>query len=134
LFLPLKAAPVQASKTVRLSDLMPVLKNRRLLNCSFLAILLQIVTFATSMSFTANYARSLGANGIELGLSSSIMTFGSIVAAMFIGAGYFRNFADKFMLLAGFVLLIVFCSASRCQNRCCRCMYFSSSVVSGAAC
>jgi MFS family permease len=109
LFLPLKAAPVAASKAVRLSELIPVLKNRRLLNCSLLAVLLQIVTFATSMSFTANYARSLGANGIELGLSAAIMTFGSITSAMFIGAGYFRNIDDKRLLLTGFVMLIVYC-------------------------
>ena len=109
LFLPLKAAPVPAAKPVRLSELMPVLKNRRLLNCSLLAVLLQIVTFATSMSFTANYARSLGANGVELGLSAAIMTFGSISAAMFIGAGYFRNIDDKRLLLIGFVVLIVYC-------------------------
>ena len=109
LFLPLKAAPVPAAKPVRLSELIPVLKNKRLLNCSLLAVLLQIVTFATSMSFTANYARSLGANGIELGLSAAIMTFGSISAAMFIGAGYFRNIDDKRLLLIGFVVLIVYC-------------------------
>jgi MFS family permease len=109
LFLPLKAAPIAAPKPMQLSDLLPILKNRRLLNCSFLAGMLQIVTFATSMSFTANYARSLGANGIELGLSSGIMTFASIAAAWCIGAGHFRNINDKLMVVLGFIMLVVYC-------------------------
>lgn len=82
--------------------------DRTLLIVSFLAILFQILTFATVFGFTPVYAQSLGATKLDMGL----LTFGSTLPtaiAAWVGGRYIaRRLGEKKVIILGFILTGVF--------------------------
>lgn len=94
---------------MELKDIPKVLKNRGLLLHSLLAALAQLVTFATAQSFTANYAKELGATGTQLGLLSILLGVGNIIGSYWVGTKSSQKLAHGARIAVGFVLLGLYC-------------------------
>ncbi|MFV0399944.1 MAG: MFS transporter [Oscillospiraceae bacterium] len=96
-------------KRMRLSDLPVVLRDKNLLLYSGLAALTQFIVFATTQSFTANYAKDLGASGLELGLLSVVASLVGILGSFWTGTDASRKVSDRLQLSVAFLLLGVNC-------------------------
>jgi MFS family permease len=85
-----------------------VAQNRMLMVVSLLAILFQLLTFATVFGFTPVYAQTLGATKLDMGLLTFFSTFPTAVAA-WIGARHLAHrIGESNVIILGFVLSGVF--------------------------
>lgn len=85
-----------------------VAQDKILLTVSFLAILLQLLSFATVFGFTPVFAQSLGASKFDMGLLTFFSTCPSAIAAWF-GGGYLTGrFGEKKVVICGFILTGIF--------------------------
>lgn len=102
---------VHEKKYVSIKAFLNIAKRRQLLKVSWLAILSQLITFATAFGFVPILARQLGASNLQL----SILTIIGIIPAVFVSrmAGdYFpRTIGIKATLASGLIGSAVICSA-----------------------
>ncbi|MBE5779869.1 MAG: MFS transporter [Clostridiales bacterium] len=90
-------------------DFLRLLKNRPLWLYSLLMALGQLVVFATAMSFTANYAKELGAGTLALTLLSVAFYGAGMLASWLTGRKMFARWKDKTLLASGFGMMAVYC-------------------------
>ena len=95
---------------LKLADLKLVIKDAQLWNLSLLAAAIQFITCATASSFTSNYAKSLGADGLQLGIVSALYTLSGILGASLISTRFSKRFSDRVIVIAGFLLTLVYCA------------------------
>ena len=95
---------------LKLKDLGLVAKDGQLWNLSLLAAAIQFITCATASSFTSNYAKSLGADGLQLGIVSALYTLSGILGASLISTRFSKRFSDRFIVILGFLLTLVYCA------------------------
>lgn len=91
-----------------MQGVMEVARDRTLLTVSFLAILFQILTFATVFGFTPVYAGSLGATKLDMGLLTFASTLPTAIAAWVGGKYIARKLGERKVIILGFVLSGVF--------------------------
>jgi MFS family permease len=96
------------AQKITASGVMEVARDRTLLIVSVLAILFQILTFATVFGFTPVYAQSLHATKLDMGLLTFFSTFPTAVAAWVGGRHLSQRFGEKQIIILGFVLNGVF--------------------------
>ncbi len=95
----------ESEPTITAKDVMNVAKDKVLLTVSLLAILSQLVTFATVFGFTPVFAQSLGASKFDMGLLTFFSTGPSAIAA-WVGGGYLSNkFGEKKVVITGFIFV-----------------------------
>lgn len=98
----------ESNQTITMQGVIEVAGDKTLLIVSFLAILSQLLAFATVFGFTPVYAQSLGASKFDMGLLTFFSTFPTAVAA-WIGGGYLSNrFGEKKVVIAGFIFIGIF--------------------------
>ncbi len=95
---------------LKLRDLRLAVADGRLWNLSMLAAAIQFISCATASSFTSNYAKSLGADGLELGIVSALYTLSGIIGAAMIGTRISKRFTDRAIVVFGFVLTLAYCA------------------------
>lgn len=106
----LKPSGTQAARQpLKLRDLKLVAKDGQLWNLSMLAAAIQFISCATASSFTSNYAKSLGADGLQLGIVSALYTLSGIIGAALIGTSVSKRFSDRVIVVFGFVLTLAYC-------------------------
>jgi MFS family permease len=95
------------TKPISFKELFLVIKDRTLIIVSVLAILSQLLTFATVFGFTPVYAESLGMSKFEMGLltvfASLPTAFGSVI-----GSRLSERFGDRRVVVSGFLLVGIF--------------------------
>jgi len=97
-----------SAEKITLKGVLEVASDSILLRVSFVAILSQIMTFATVFGFTPVFAQSLGAGEFEMGLLTFFSTFPTAVAGM-IGGGFLSSkYGEKKVVIFGFLLVGVF--------------------------
>lgn len=96
-------------KPVRITELLSVAKDKDLLLVSALAILVQLLTFATVFGFTPVAAKGIGANDFELGILTTISTLPGIFVSALSGAFFARRYGERKTLFAGFMIIAVSC-------------------------
>ena len=79
-----------------------------LLVVSLLAILIQLITFATVFGFTPIYALALGATKLDMGLLTLISTLPTAIAAWVGPRHVARWLGEKNVIIVGFILCGVF--------------------------
>lgn len=85
-----------------------VATDRTLLFVSLLAILSQVLIFATVFGFTPVYATQLGADKFSLSLLSLFANVPVALASLYGGRRWAAKYGEKRMVVAGFVLMGVF--------------------------
>jgi MFS family permease len=86
-----------------------VVKDRTLISVSVLAILSQLVTFATVYGFTPLYASSLGASKFDMSLLTVFSTLSMAIASLY-GGKLSERFGEKAIVVFGFILAGIFTS------------------------
>jgi MFS family permease len=95
-------------QAITLNGIKEVAGDRILLAVSFLAIILQILTFATVFGFTPVYAQSLGATKLDMGLLTFFSTL-PIALASWLGGKYVsQRLGERNVIVLGFILSGVF--------------------------
>ena len=92
-------------------DLWTVLKNRHLMVCSLMCALMQLINFATAMSFVSTYAEQHGASGFLLSLVSIAFYVAGTAASAIYGRGAFRRMSDRAFMAMGFGTFALYCLA-----------------------
>ncbi|CAH1216223.1 putative MFS-type transporter YfcJ [Paenibacillus allorhizoplanae] len=85
-----------------------VATDRTLLFVSLLAILSQVLIFATVFGFTPVYAMQLGADKFSLSLLSLFANVPVALASLFGGRRWAMKYGEKRMVVAGFLLMGIF--------------------------
>lgn len=97
-------------KPLKLPQLLEVGKDPRLLLVSGLAILSQLLTFATVFGFTPVVAKSIGADSFQLGLLTTLSTLPGIFASALSGAYFARKYGEKNTIFWGFCITALACA------------------------
>ena len=90
-------------------ELLEVFKDVSVLVPAVLAIVLQMLMQGTAFSFTSDVARSIGANAVEIGVSSCLFTATQIGAVFFLNSSWAGKQDRKNMVVAGFLLYTLYC-------------------------
>lgn len=90
-------------------ELLEVFKDVSVLVPAVLAIVLQMLMQGTAFSFTSDVARSIGANAVEIGVSSCLFTVTQIGAVFFLNSSWAGKQDRKNMVAAGFLLYTLYC-------------------------
>lgn len=90
-------------------ELIGVFKDISVLVPALLAVVLQMLMQGTAFSFTSDVARSIGANAVEIGVSSCLFTATQIGAVFFIGSAWAAKQDSKNMVAGGFILYVLYC-------------------------
>lgn len=90
-------------------ELLEVFKDVSVLVPAVLAIVLQMLMQGTAFSFTSDVARSIGANAVEIGVSSCLFTATQIGAVFFLNSSWAGKQERKNMVAAGFLLYTLYC-------------------------
>jgi len=94
---------------VRVSELLQVLKDKNLLLYSCLALVQQGVQMATTMSFTNQIIKDLGATNMEIGFSSIIYMISAVLFAKLASTKFLERLTKKQWIYSSFLLLGIYC-------------------------
>ncbi|MCM3568102.1 MFS transporter [Neobacillus mesonae] len=98
----------ESNQKITMKGVIEVVGDKTLLIVSFLAILFQLLVFATVFGFTPVYAQSLGASKFDMGLLTFFSTVPMEIAA-WIGGGFLsKRFGEKKVIIAGFIIIGIF--------------------------
>jgi MFS family permease len=97
-----------SSNRIKMVELVKVAKNHEFIKICLLAILAQMVTFATINGFIPSYAKNLGADNFELGLLTIIAGVPTIIASAINGSVFIPKFGERKILLFGFITSALF--------------------------
>ncbi|MEI7025171.1 MFS transporter [Paenibacillus sp. y28] len=98
----------EGAQKLTVKGFVQVSQDRTLLTVSFLAILFQLLMFATVFGFTPVYAQALGATKLEMGLLTFFSTLPTALASWIGGAVLARRLGERKVIVLGFVLSGVF--------------------------
>lgn len=93
---------------ITLEGVTEVATDRVLMTVSFLAIILQLLTFATVFGFTPVYAQTLGATKLDMGMLTFFSTLPLAIASWFGGGILSRKIGERNVIVLGFVLSGIF--------------------------
>ena len=91
------------------SKLLTVFLNKRLLFFSLLAMIQQGVQASTTMSFTTQIIRNLGASSLIVGLSSVIYMFSSVLCSIFASSQLAAKISIKIWIPFSFGVSVLYC-------------------------
>ncbi len=98
----------QKKQPLKIEQLIMVLKEYNLRISSILAVIVQLIIFATVFGFVPVAARYIGANEFQLGILTILFNIPIILAAALSGT-YFKNkFGEKNTIIFGFIILALY--------------------------
>jgi predicted MFS family arabinose efflux permease len=98
------------SGAIRAGELKAAARDRGLLLYSAMAALMQLIAFATFMSFTANYAKELGAGGRELAFLSVVSGAAGVLGSYWMRTGRSGKMGERSQMAASFLLIAAYCA------------------------
>ncbi|MED3963335.1 MFS transporter [Niallia taxi] len=94
---------------IRVIELLQVIKDKNLLLYSCLALVQQGVQMSTTMSFTNQIIKELGATNIEIGFSSIIYMLSAVFFAKLASTKFLELLTKKQWIYSSFLLLGIYC-------------------------
>jgi len=98
-----------SKKPASVKALLAIGKDKNVLLCSVLAILVQIIAFATKTTFTLNHAVSIGATQAQLSFTQLALLSSGIILSFLLGRFILKHFEAKHLVVLGFIITIVYC-------------------------
>ena len=93
----------------RWKDLWDVLRNKHLLTCALMCALMQLINFATAMSFVSTYAQQRGAGSFALSLVAIAFYVAGTTASTVYSKGVFSKMSDRAFMVMGFGTFALYC-------------------------
>jgi MFS family permease len=97
-------------RPMKLSEIPDVGRDKNLLLVSFLAILSQILVYATVFGFTPIIAQNMGASSFQLGMLSTLSTLPVIFVSSLSGTFFIRRFGARNTVTMGFIISALACA------------------------
>ncbi|WP_165452451.1 MFS transporter [Paenibacillus thalictri] len=94
----------ESAQKITYAGVKEVASDRILLTVSLLAILFQLLTFATVFGFTPVYAQELGATKLDMGWLTFCSTFPMAIASWIGGSYVSQKYGEKKVIILGFIL------------------------------
>ncbi|MDE5053375.1 MFS transporter [Niallia taxi] len=94
---------------IRVIELLQVIKDKNLLLYSCLALVQQGVQMSTTMSFTNQIIKELGATNMEIGFSSIIYMLSAVFFAKLASTKFLELLTKKQWIYSSFLLLGIYC-------------------------
>ena len=107
----IKEAPKEKKIVPKISSLIKVYLDKRLIFFAVLILIQQGIMMATSMSFTMQVAYNLNANAWQIGLLSIIFIVSAVIASYFASSEFAQRQGAKFWIPAIMFALAVYCFA-----------------------
>ena len=105
----IKEKPSIEHKPLKISELLKVAGNYSLLTVSFLAIIFQLIVFATTFGFIPVVAKNLGASSFHLGLITTVTTLPAIFSSSLSGYYFTPRYGERNTIVGGFVIIALSC-------------------------
>lgn len=99
----------ESTKNVSISNCISICKNKRLIFFSILALIQQGIQMATTMSFTTQILKDLGAASIIIGLSSIFYMIFAVLSAGFASSKFCIKRGPKLWIPVVFSLVSIYC-------------------------
>ncbi|MDR1061600.1 MAG: MFS transporter [Clostridiales bacterium] len=100
----------QESGAISAGELKMAARDRGLLLYSALAALMQLIAFATFMSFTANYAKEIGAGGRELAFLSVVAGAAGVLGSYWMRTARSGKIGARSQMAAAFLMIAAYCA------------------------
>ena len=98
----------ESAAPITMKGVLQVIGDKTLLSVSFLAILSQLITFATVFGFTPVYATNLGADKFQMSLLTVFSSLPTAIASLMGGRHLARKYGEKAIVIFGFALTGIF--------------------------
>jgi len=105
----IKETKVENTNGMKFKDIIEVIKNKNLIFISFLAILSQIITFATILGFVPIIAKNIGISSLGLSLLSAVAIMPGIFMAPFVGTYLVKQWGKSKTIICGFLISSITC-------------------------
>lgn len=92
---------------LRWTEVWGIVRNFHVLLAAVMAIMIQLMIYATVFGFVPLAARNLGATNFELGLLTTLSSLPSILASMLSGTWFMSRLGRQRTLCTGFMLLTI---------------------------
>lgn len=89
--------------------LLDVMNNKRVVQISFLAAIIQLIVYSTSFGFTPIIARKLGANNLQISYLTTLFTLPQILFSILSVTVFKEKFGEKTNLKFGFLISSIIC-------------------------
>jgi MFS family permease len=99
-----------APLNISVGDLVRVVRERRLVLFTMMAVLSYLVLFGTVYSFSTSTAKNLGAKGLDLALFAVLFSAAAMLGSYFVGTRIAKRTGEAYVLLLGFLLLGMYCT------------------------
>jgi MFS family permease len=99
----------KAVKNISITKYISVCKNKRLIFFSILALIQQGIQMSTTMSFTTQILKDLGAVSLIVGLSSILYMGCAVLSACFASSGFCIKLGPKLWIPVVFFLISIYC-------------------------
>lgn len=113
----------------KISELLQVAKNQELLTSSFLAVIFQLVVYATTFGFIPVIAKNIGASSVHLGLITTITTLPAIISSSLSGTFFARRYGERNTIVGGFIIIALSCIVVPFIDR--LSLLYTSQVING---
>lgn len=97
------------NKKSTFKECLSIYKNKRLIFFSFLALIQQGIQMSTTMSFTNQILKELGATSIFVGLSSIFYMLCAVASSWFASSKLCNKYGPKFWIPIVFFLISIYC-------------------------
>lgn len=96
-------------RPIKINEVLKLARNYSLLTVSFLAVIFQLIVFATTLGFIPVVAEQLGANSIHLSLLTIITITPGIFSSSLSGSYFTPRFGERNTIVGGFLLIAFSC-------------------------
>jgi len=95
----------EGREPMEVRGLLKIARNRNLIIVSGLAVLVQLLTFATIFGFTPVAARRIGASGFQLGLLATLATLPVVFSSAMSGTLFTDKLGERGTIAVGFLVI-----------------------------
>lgn len=100
----------ESREPMKIRELLLVGRDKNVLIPSALAVLVQLITFASVYGFTPIAAQKIGANEMQTGLLTTLSTLPGILASAMSGSVFARKYGERKTLTLGFLAMALSCA------------------------
>ncbi len=105
----IKENKIENKKIPKLKDIQFIIKDKTLIMCAILCLIVQFIAFGATNTFTATVAKNIGATDIELSFISTVMTIPRVLSSMLCGYLLIKKVKSRGIIIASFLITALAC-------------------------
>ncbi len=105
----IKENKINKNKIPKFKDIRLLIKDKTLIICAILCLIVQFIAFGATNTFTSAVAKNIGATDIELSMISTIMTIPRVLSSMLCGYLLIKKVKSRGIIMASFLITSLAC-------------------------